>query len=300
MNNIQNYSQVYEYLEKEVLSLTFDIYFDDNQIEVYSLKILDLIIRSCIEIESLIKDIYRNEKGTEVKNVSDALIELDRVYGLQNKKIIIYSPYFHFSEERKYLYPFEYKKHSKEDFYSTYCALKHDRNKNISKATIETLLRSLCALYILNIYNRNESVQVFDGSGKNFDATCGSKIFKNILYPCQYILSTSGEDIVRSNCIYEVDKNENQYSLRIQYINDMDEEAETTIVTANEEFQKYVKNRHLQNIVISEFLTYMSNFMHLTQDEILRFLNERFKVTRICNIRAEKMKPSYVAKIVRN
>lgn len=300
MNNIQTYSQVYEYLEKEVLSLTFNIYFDDSQIEVYSLKILDLIVRSCVEIESLIKDIYRNDIGKEVKNVGEALTVLDNAYGLKSKKIIIYSPYFHFSGERMYLYPFAYEKGSKEDYYSTYCALKHDRNKNISKANIETLLRSLCALYILNIYYRNESVQVLDGSGKNFDVTCGSKIFKNILYPCQYILSTSEEEVVKSNCIYEVNKYENQYSLRIQYINDMNEETETTIVTGNEEFQRYVKDKHLQNIDISEFLTFMSSTMHFTQNEVIRFLKEKFKMNRVCNIRAEKMKPSYVAKIIRN
>ena len=54
------YWAVYENLEEEILSLADDIFFDDNQLGVYSLKIGNLIIRCSIEIESLSKELYSN------------------------------------------------------------------------------------------------------------------------------------------------------------------------------------------------------------------------------------------------
>ncbi len=55
-NNEQNlYWPIYKNLEKEVLKLADNIYFCDEQMDVYSPHIADLIVRCSIEIEALFK-----------------------------------------------------------------------------------------------------------------------------------------------------------------------------------------------------------------------------------------------------
>jgi len=51
----QFFWNAYKRLEKEVLVLSEDIHFCDDQLEVYSSKIGDLLVRTAIEVESLSK-----------------------------------------------------------------------------------------------------------------------------------------------------------------------------------------------------------------------------------------------------
>ena len=53
----------YRRLEKEVLTLSEDIHFDDAQVSVYSSKIGDLLVRTAIEVESLAKVLYFDNGG---------------------------------------------------------------------------------------------------------------------------------------------------------------------------------------------------------------------------------------------
>ena len=52
------YLPVYKRLEDEVISLTQNIFFDDDQLSTYSLSIADIIIRCSIEIEAIAKELY--------------------------------------------------------------------------------------------------------------------------------------------------------------------------------------------------------------------------------------------------
>ena len=54
----------YKRLEKEVLILSEDIHFSDDQLGVYSSKIGDLLVRIAIEVESLSKVLYLANGGT--------------------------------------------------------------------------------------------------------------------------------------------------------------------------------------------------------------------------------------------
>jgi len=56
MTNI--YWPVYKNLEDEFGKLMFSIHIDDNQMNVYSSKISDLILRASTEIESISKELY--------------------------------------------------------------------------------------------------------------------------------------------------------------------------------------------------------------------------------------------------
>ena len=60
-NNL--YWSVYQNLEKELIELTNHIHVDDKQINVYSMKISELLIRASIEFESLAKELYINNGG---------------------------------------------------------------------------------------------------------------------------------------------------------------------------------------------------------------------------------------------
>ena len=60
----QFFWNAYKRLEKEVLALSEDIHFSDEQLGVYSSKIGDLLVRIAIEVESLSKVLYLANGGT--------------------------------------------------------------------------------------------------------------------------------------------------------------------------------------------------------------------------------------------
>ena len=62
-NNL--YWNVYKSLERELLALAEIIHIDDKQLDVYSMKIADLLIRTSVEIESISKELYFREGGTK-------------------------------------------------------------------------------------------------------------------------------------------------------------------------------------------------------------------------------------------
>ena len=51
------YWQVFKNLEQDFIKVADVIHVDDNQQEVYSMKIADLLIRTVIEIEALAKEL---------------------------------------------------------------------------------------------------------------------------------------------------------------------------------------------------------------------------------------------------
>ena len=70
MNNL--YWNIYQRLEQELIELSDVIFIDDVQINVYSMKIADLLMRTCVEIEAISKKLYVDNGGTitdEKKNV---------------------------------------------------------------------------------------------------------------------------------------------------------------------------------------------------------------------------------------
>lgn len=153
------YYPVFRNLESEVIELSRGIYFSDEQINVYSIKISELLSRCLTEIESLYKDLYRNETNTNPATVGDAWRFLDSEWRLAKKELEITSDNFFFGEYfQPYFAPFDYQNGSDEDFYSAYNAVKHDRAKNLHKANIGLLIRALGALYILNVCYAKEDL----------------------------------------------------------------------------------------------------------------------------------------------
>lgn len=128
------YWSTYKRIEQEVLELSHSICFDDNQLEVYSNEILDLIVRICTNIESLYEDIYRDEFSKTEPKIGPMIMKLSEMLFLEDKIICIANDNFHFHKEMKEIKLFKYKYKNKDDFYSTYNALKHNRSANIKKA----------------------------------------------------------------------------------------------------------------------------------------------------------------------
>ena len=211
MNNL--YYPVYKQIETEVIELAASIHFSDDQLSVYSLKIAELILRCAVEIESLAKDIYRNNLEKEPETPGACLNWMDANWKISSKEVFIVSPVFHI-DSFHVIKPFDYKDKSSEDFYSSYCAIKHDREKNLSKANLNTLIRSLAALYILNIYFLGERFHLGeDCHASKLDKSAGSRIFVFSVAPSpDNILYTSEEGVVSDACICRSDLCRNRRS----------------------------------------------------------------------------------------
>ena len=63
----------YKRLEREVIELSEYIHVSDDQLGVYSLKIGDLLVRTAIEAETLVKLLYHENGGEKPngKGISD-------------------------------------------------------------------------------------------------------------------------------------------------------------------------------------------------------------------------------------
>ena len=193
MSNFNSYWPVYKNLEEETLQLAKYIYFSDDQISIYSMYIADLITRVVIEIESISKELYRINGGTKVFDDSgkerylffdsDCINYLNNIWKICDREIIVSSIYFYFEEDsNKIIKPLKNafrsgKRSSK--WNKAYQAIKHDRRNNLKKGNIENLIQALGALYILNIYYRNDILDYGTNASSNllFDNRLGSEIF---------------------------------------------------------------------------------------------------------------------------
>lgn len=181
------YWPIYQNIENELLNITNYVKFDDTQLKVYSDRFLDLIMRICIEIESISKELYLNNGGAIIEPESEMYFDticlnfLEEQWELSKRIIQITNSNMYFSQTNSILQPL--KKANKRGtsgskWKQAYQSIKHNRSKNYSKGNLENCIMSLAALYILNIYYKNESFKLNnDYEVNNFDLSQGSKIF---------------------------------------------------------------------------------------------------------------------------
>lgn len=184
---INLYWPVYKNLEKEVLELSNQVHFDDNQLSIYSIKISELLIRCAVEIEAISKDLFFRMGGV-VPTEGDLYFDthclqlLEDNWLLSKKKLIVSAPNFYFQdEENRILTPLlkaNKRGTSSCDWKKAYQAVKHNRTINLDKGNIKNLLRALGALFVLNIYFKDE-VHNLEKNRKatNFPINMGSDIF---------------------------------------------------------------------------------------------------------------------------
>jgi len=188
------YWPVYKNLEKEFLKLADYIHISDDQISIYSMHIADLIVRCAVEIEALSKELYSSVGGNmtptdengDVRDLyfdTDCLDLLEQKWHISKKEITVSAINLYLTEEKhRVLVPLHKankRGSSGSKWKQAYQAVKHDRRNSLKKATIENLLHAMGALYILNLYYKDERTDIGRAylSDHDFDSRAGSEIF---------------------------------------------------------------------------------------------------------------------------
>lgn len=179
---------VYKNLENEMIGMTSFIQFDDSQIKTYSPKFVDLLLRISIEIEAIAKHLYFLNGGTPVADESELYFDtvclkfLEDKWKLSQKEITITGLGFYFvnleNQTYKPLLKAFKRGSSGSNWKKAYQAVKHNRSQNYKFANMKNCLHALGALFILNLYLRND--EIYYGSEQNhkeIDLNFGSKIF---------------------------------------------------------------------------------------------------------------------------
>ncbi|MFI3164111.1 MAG: hypothetical protein R3Y65_06730 [Bacillota bacterium] len=189
--------QTYLNLEKDVLSLSQYIFFTDetiknnqshkciHQLQTYSPYISDLLVRCCVEIEAISKELYFDNGGTKQRGDKDVFFDTDCIsllndlWKIDDVLVMVSSRNFNFTrDENKYLTPLKnaYKR-SKTNWAKAYQSVKHDRYNSMHLGNISNVINAMAALYLLNVYNRNIVVQVNFSNIKTVDLSLGSQLF---------------------------------------------------------------------------------------------------------------------------
>lgn len=294
----QIYFQIYQKIEEEVLELASAIHFVDENLDVYSIKIADLIVRISIEIESLAKDIVTLETKEEL-SVGDSIKWLNKNWNLPKKKVIINSPYFYFGENIMNFQPFNYKNKDQNDYYSTYNSIKHHRNECLHKATLYILIRALGALYILNMNYKKDVIYLGDDTrGNNMDKSGGSKIFNFYVAQNEYEAPLIKYNIDEEVCIYKINKYEGNYAFAIEYKNKNGEVDWIKMQSEDKEFQDFIKERMDLELDPMNTISEMSSDLGMSLPDIIYSLIANLNANEISNIKAIKDRPVYKAEVI--
>lgn len=193
--------QTYLKLEKELIEISNYIFFTDEivksgkngivhetcktQLETFSPYIADLLVRCCVQIEAISKELYFDNNGAKERGDNSLLFDedclklIDKKWYTHNKIVMVVAPFFNFTkEENLILRPLnEAHKRKGTNWEKAYQAVKHDRYYSLYKGTIKVVIHALAALYLLNIYYRNDSWITSYKDISKHDYSMGSKIF---------------------------------------------------------------------------------------------------------------------------
>ena len=201
MKKSEMFWQTYVNLEREAIEVSKYIYFTDEvlvnnkgsiiaqscstQLNTFSPHIADLLVRCCVQIEAISKELYFDNGGTKPrgdKNLyfdDDCLKLIDKKWQTHNKIVMVVAPFFNLTkDENRILKPLR-EAHKRQGTYweKAYQAVKHDRYSSLKEGNVKAFLHALAALYLLNIYYRNDSwVTELQGISK-IDFSLGSSIF---------------------------------------------------------------------------------------------------------------------------
>ena len=156
---------IYKQLEKEFIELSYFITFDKKQLSVYSIKVADLILRSVSECENIIKELCKREgikfydKNHHVKKViyfQEYFEKLDVLYNLSDKFVSVCLDNCALDTFDEKLVPF------RKDIEVKNGASIRNRVKHFKQVNINNLVLSLAALFLLNVYYRNQKFYSVD------------------------------------------------------------------------------------------------------------------------------------------
>ena len=163
---------IYKQIENEFKELSLYIHIDKKQLNTYSIKISDLILRTVSEYENLAKELCKknsikfldkNKHSKKIVNFHEYIEKLDQKYEI-NRKVVTFSydnAEENFDTGRMPFKKIEIKIGNKNkntwSWYQAYNLIKHDRIKNYRKANVLNLIDAMAALFLLNIYYKNEA-----------------------------------------------------------------------------------------------------------------------------------------------
>lgn len=201
MKKSEMFWQTYLNLEREAIEVSKYIYFTDEvlvnskggivaqscstQLETFSPHIADLLVRCCVQIEAISKELYFDNGGIKVrgdKNLyfdEDCLKLVDQKWQTHSKVVMVVAPFFNLTkDENRILKPLK-EAHKRQGTYweKAYQAVKHDRYSSLQRGNVKAFLHALAALYLLNIYYRNDSWAVKLQDISKIDYSLGSSIF---------------------------------------------------------------------------------------------------------------------------
>lgn len=290
MSNL--YWPVYKSLEREVLGLSDLVHFDDHQMSVYSVKISELLIRCAVEIESISKDLFIGNGGLvplgrDLYFDTDCLSFLEEKWLLSKKKVMLSSVNFYVRDEvNRVLTPLHksFKRGtSGSNWKRAYQAVKHERVKSLSKGNVGNLIAALGALYILNLYYKNEVFELNkDSKGSGFSPNCGSDLFSIVVH------HWAGNDLEKGYV------KKNDFDEAVYYIR-WTQKAEGVWQKSVAEFNKHVSEAFLKHPKVLEFIAnndmsnYEGNFAWeaLGQQEYIRVIQQSETLVPIRNVGLE-------------
>lgn len=193
--------QTYLNLEKDMMEVSKYIFVTDeiskiekgvekvcsckSQLETFSPHVADLLVRCCVQIEALSKELYHDIGGVKPRGSNkiffdeDCLKEIDIKWETHNKRVLVVAPSFNLKkEENRVLRPLK-DAHKRQGTYWERCyqAVMHDRYLSMPKGNVKALLHAMAALYLLNIYYRNESRVIKYQDLRKQDYSLGSSLF---------------------------------------------------------------------------------------------------------------------------
>lgn len=193
--------QTYLNIEKEAIEVSKYIFITDeiisnqrgqnvtvscsSQLTTFSPYIADLLVRCCVQIEAVSKELYYENGGIKQRGDNTILFDedclklIDIKWETHNKRVLVVAPFFNLTkEENRELRPLK-EAHKRGGTYweRAYQAVKHDRYASLSMGNIKAFIHALAALYLLNIYYRKDSwVTTYKDLGKQ-DYSMGSALF---------------------------------------------------------------------------------------------------------------------------
>jgi hypothetical protein len=267
MNNF--YWTVYKNLERELLELSNLVHIDDKQLEIYSVKISELLIRTVVEIESISKELYFKNGGTKPDDNNlffdtDCIDLLESKWLLSKKKVQISASNFYFTQnDNKILTPLNKankRGSSSSDWKKAYQAIKHNRVKSLTKGNLKNLIRAMAGLYLLNLYFKDNIYTLDkDATATNFDNSLGSSIFSVKLHINQSI-----------NIDTDYTKNED-YDESIYIVKPTDETRINFQQTLREINDKTIERT--KEKVIEELSKNLNGLQNITQEEVNNKIN---------------------------
>ena len=193
--------QTYLNLEKDAMEVSKYIFFTDEilvnrngtlvtqscntQLNTFSPHIADLLVRCCVQIEAISKELYFDNGGTKARGDSSILFDedclklIDIKWKTHNKVVMIASPSFNLTKDENRIFKPLKEAHKRQGTYweKAYQAVKHDRYSCLQHGNVKAFIQALAALYLLNIYYRNDSWVTKYQDISKLDYSMGSAIF---------------------------------------------------------------------------------------------------------------------------